>query len=598
MRRRLELGVVLLAVALTACGSEATTIRVVSTSPANVVAEQPASASDPTATAGRAAGTLRWSACPDHDTYDCARLTVPIDYAKPDGDTIEIAVNRLPATDPARRVGALVINPGGPGASGVEGAYGLAADLPADLLARFDLVGFDPRGVGLSAPVVCTTDAEKDRAFALDQTPDTRAEINDLIEADLAANVGCLTASGSLLPFLSTYDAARDVDRLRQALGERELTFLGYSYGTHLGAVYAELFPTSIRAMVLDGPVNPETGFGQDGSSGSGPDGFDEAFSRFAEACAASSTCPAKPDVTALRKRVEDKAERDPIAASTSDRRLTAGLLESAVTRALYDETAWPFLAVGLADADNGDASILLQLADEYVGRGVDGHYENLDDAHHVISCADLADRLDPARVREDAAALAVPPDERDLGDVAFSAWCSGLPTSAEPFRPLHASGAPPIVVIGTKGDPATVVTNAPKLAKALGSGVSVIWDGDGHTAFPKTTCISDLVTRYLVDLTVPKAATHCPGTDPSSAGGPSTSVAANDGAPSYALDRESYRDGLVEQLTTELGSKDSATCVFDAMVSKFDDAEFMHAFAGVNIGGIDRKLSSITARC
>ena len=598
MRRRLGLGSVVLAVGLTACGSEVATIRVVSTAPADVATGPPAPGSDPNAPAGRTAGTLRWSACPDHETYDCARLTVPVDYAKPDGESIDIAVNRLPATEPARRLGALVINPGGPGASGVEDAYGLAADLPDDVRARFDLVGFDPRGVGLSAPVVCTTDADKDRTFALDQTPDTRAEINDLIEADLAANAGCVKASGSLLPFLSTYDSARDVDRLRQALGEDKLTFLGYSYGTHLGAVYAELFPTSIRAMVLDGPVNPATGFGQDASSDSGPDGFDSAFSRFAAACSASTTCPAKPDATALRKRVGDKAERDPIAASASDRKLTSGLLDTAVNAALYDEGEWPFLAVGLADADKGDASVLLDTADRYVERGGDGHYQNLDDAFRVINCADFTDRLDPSQVRDDAAALSVPPDPDELSKVQFEASCSGLPVGDEPFRPLHATGAPPIVVIGTQGDPATVVTNAPKLAKALGSGVSVIWDGDGHTAFPKTTCISDLVTRYLVDLTVPRAGTHCPADDPAGSDGSSTTAPAKDAVAAYRLDRESYRDGLVEQLTTQLDSNDSATCVFEEMVAKLDDAEFVHVLLGVDVGDVARKMRAIAARC
>jgi pimeloyl-ACP methyl ester carboxylesterase len=505
----------------------------------------------------------------------------------------------LPATDATRRIGALVINPGGPGASGVDAAYDLALDLPDELKARFDLVGFDPRGVGQSEPVVCTTDKEKDKAFALDPTPDTRAEIDALVEAELKANDGCVAASGDLLPYLSTYDSARDLDRIRQALGEDQLTFLGFSYGTHLGATYAELFPGSIRAMVLDGPVNPVTGFGQDDTAAADSgDGFEGAFKRFTEACTAAATCPAKPDAGTLRDKLTDKVEKDPIPASLDDRKLTSGLLDTAVGAALYDEGSWPFLAVGLVDADKGDGSVLMALADSYVGRDPDGHYDNLDDAFRVINCADIAERIDPVRVRENAAALAVPPDPDELGNVLDEASCSGLPAGDTPFKPLSAKGAVPIVVIGTKGDPATVVTNAPKLAKALGSGVTVIWDGDGHTAFPKTTCISDLVSRYLIDLTAPKDDTHCPADDPAEATGPSTSVASADGVSTYRLVREDYREGLTSQLTDALGSADSATCVFNAMVAKFDDTQFVHAMIGVDLDGLFKKIQTIVAGC
>ena len=594
MKRSARATAVACVLALSACGSTGRDAQVVSTSPVSAGGDSAAAAGGSTPSTSppvmvpstvSPAGRLNWSKCPDTDGYDCATLSVPLDYANPSAKSITIALNRRPADDKANRIGALVVNPGGPGASGLELAANLPDELPAEVLKRFDLVGFDPRGVGKSTPIACISDADKDRDLALDDKPTTKAELDKLIDVQLGENATCATKVGEYLRHVSTVDAARDLDQIREALGEDKLTYLGFSYGTRLGAVYAELFPGKIRALVLDGAVNPTTGLGGDGSTN---DGFDAEFDRFTSACRAAPSCPAAPDAKALREQLIDQTRVTPISSANGARKLTPGVLEVAVTSALYDQGFWPILAQGLADAKAGDAAVLFGLSDLYEGRGADGTYTNEIDANTAINCADDGERHSADEVRAEAAKISTfPVDPIVFDDLTTKAACTGLPVAADPFTPVKVSGAPPILVLGTTGDPATVVGNTTKLADALGSGVAVIWEGDGHTAFTKTPCITDLTVSYLVDLKVPETGRRCPA-----------SATGTTAVPEYKLDREQFRTPLQDAFSEVAKSRKLGTCIVTELLARLSDGELIHTFYGVDDPGVTSKSDAITKAC
>ena len=609
----------------TACASDATTAQVVATAPATPVANAgsaastapstaPAgrSATTPPTTAGRATttvggptrggsgggsrGTVRWHSCPDTKGFQCATLTVPLDRADPSGPTINIALNRRPANDLSKRIGSLVVNPGGPGGSGLELAANLPATLPTALLDRFDLVGFDPRGVGESEGIVCTTDAQKDERVALDDRPDTRAEIDALVQSRLDDGAACQGSDRDLIPYLTTIATARDLDLIRAAIGDEKLTYLGFSYGTHLGATYAQLFPTHVRALVLDGVVNPQTAGGTNGP----PEldetygtSFDRAFDRFTAACIASTTCPLRPDPRAARDAAAAGVETTPLPATDDRRQVGAGMFNQGVASSLYSHQLWPMLATALKDAADGDGTFLLKLADNGWERGQDGHYKNLRDANHAIACADTVVRTDVDAVKVASAALTLPLDVAALDTVLSHADCSGTPVGKEPFTPIGpAVGAPPILLVGTEGDPATDVANTEPMARALGSGVAIFWDGDGHTAFTNgSSCIDDAVVGYLTQLTVPADGMRCAANPPGTPNAPAQGVA-------YGLDRPFFQRLLQTELADVLGSATAAKCVAAAVITQFDDTEFAHFWYNIDKGGVVAKAKAIVSRC
>ena len=605
----------------TACASDATTAQVVATAPATPVANAgpaastvPAgrSATTPPTTAGRATttvggstgggsgggsrGSVRWRSCPDTKGFQCATLTVPLDHANPNGPTINLALNRRPANDLSKRIGSLVVNPGGPGGSGLELAANLPASLPTALLDRFDLVGFDPRGVGESEGIVCTTDAQKDERVALDDRPDTRAEIDALVQSRLDDGSACQGSDRDLIPYLTTIATARDLDLIRAAIGDEKLTYLGFSYGTKLGAVYADLFPSKVRALVLDGVINPTTGSGTPGplelDETYGPS-FDRAFDRFSAACIASTTCPLKPDPRAVRDAVAATVETTPLRVSDDPRSVGAGLFNQGVASSLYSLQLWPILATALKDAADGDGTLLLKLADNGWERGQDGHYKNLRDANHAVVCADATARTAVNAVNAASAALTLPIDVAALDVVLFQADCSGTPVGKEPFTPIGpAVGAPPILLVGTEGDPATDVANTEPMARALGSGVAIFWDGDGHTAFTNgSSCIDDAVVGYLTQLTVPADGTRCAANPPGTAGAPAQGAA-------YGLDRPSFERGFRSQLIDGGAPAAAAACVAKGVMAQFDDSEFAHFWAGIDKGGVFEKYQAIINGC
>jgi len=441
---------------------------------------------------------------------------VPLDYQKPTGDTIELEVIRLRAGDDSKRVGSLLVNPGGPGASGVSYAREARTVLSDDVRDSFDIVGWDPRGVGESAPVKCLNDKELDAFLAIDGSPDNPGEVQALDTTSKTFARHCEDRSGKVLPHIGTPDAARDMDILRAVLGDAKLNYLGKSYGTFLGATYAELFPEKVGRVVLDGAIDPtltsqEMSLGQAG-------GFEQGLDAFIDDCLKQSDCPVGPDHAGAKQEIVgilDQADRSPLR-TDSGRPLTQSLAILGVAVALYDsEAGWPALRIALERAKSGDGTVLLQLSDFYTDRQGNGHYSsNQNEAIYAVNCLDRPDRSSPTQIEQ------VEPrfkkESPIFGD--YLAWsslpCRYWPAKGEPGSGPHkitAEGAAPIVVVGTTRDPATPYVWAQNLASQLSSGVLLSWDGDGHTAYSRgSSCIDSAVDDYLIKGTVPKDGTRC----------------------------------------------------------------------------------------
>ena len=451
-----------------------------------------------------------WRAC--GEGFECAEVVVPLDYGRPEEGSVELAVVRLPAAGP-QRVGSLLVNPGGPGGSGVDYARAAPAVLTPAVRQRFDVVGFDPRGVGRSDPVECLPDAELEKFLAADGSPDEAGEERTLLAQSRALAQGCARRSGRLLPRVGTEDAARDLDVLRGVLRDERLHYLGKSYGTYLGAVYAELFPQRVGRLVLDGALDPAA----DGSEllREQAQGFDLALGAFVTDCLATERCPLQgPPERAVEqvRRLLEATDAEPLPAG--GRELPQALAVLALAGGLYDRvTGWPALRVGLGEALAGDGTALLRIADSYTGRQPDGSYRsNSNEAIYAVSCLDHPEGLGVGQLREQA---------RRAGREApvfgpHLAW-GGLPCSVWPVRPadrprpLRAAGAAPILVVGTTRDPATPVHWAAALADQLESGVLLVWDGDGHTAYSRgSRCVDEAVDAYLLRGELPPEDRRC----------------------------------------------------------------------------------------
>jgi pimeloyl-ACP methyl ester carboxylesterase len=470
----------------------------------------------PSASASTPAGAARWTPCPEvsprklpNVTFDCATVKVPQDWAAPgDGKTFDIAMVRARAAGQRDRLGSLVVNPGGPGGSGIELAVYLAASLPTELLFRFDVVGFDPRGVGKSNPVKCFSDADLDQNFGLDPDPVAQADFDNFVGVTRRMAQSCGDKYGDSLRLFSTEQAARDMDAVRGAVGDEKLTYLGYSYGTLLGAVYAQLFPKKIRALVLDGAIDPT--LSSMASSEGQARGFERAFENFSNWCKANTAqCPIAPDARGAVTAAIQSARTNPVT-GRGGRRATAGWVFTAVVSSLYTDRRWPALAAAFANLRRGDPEAAFELADAYAERDPQGHYTNLFDANLTVNCADddkTPTLADARRLQSEWRA------KYPLfgGPLALNLICAQWPGKRDPYPAGKAEGAPPIVVVGTKGDPATPYEQTPALAKMLGVGVVLTWEGEGHTAYPQTRCITSAVNGYLIDLRVPQDGQSCP---------------------------------------------------------------------------------------
>ena len=453
---------------------------------------------------------ISWTSCGDNQ---CGTLQVPIDYQRPGDGSIELALERTRAT--GDRIGSLVVNPGGPGAPGTDTVRDAASYFTDDLRAAYDIVGFDPRGTGESAPVDCLTDAELDAYVAADPDPDTPEEVATAEENAADFWAGCKARSGAVGAHVSTVEAARDMDVLRAALGEDRLDYLGFSYGTRLGATYAELFPDKVGRMALDGAVDPSLSPREGALSQA--KGFETALRSYVQHCVDRGDCFLGDTVDAGLATIKDLlADIDAKPLPTGDaegRELTVGLAFYGVVVPLYSEENWQFLDNGLRQALQGDGSVLLVLADFYGSRENGRYTDNSLEAISVINCLD-----DPWSITPDE----VPEHVRDFerasptfGDVF--AWgltaCHGIPFTStdEPDLEIDASGAAPIMVLGTTRDPATPYEEAVAMAEQLESAVLVSRDGDGHTAYNKgNACIDDAVHAYLIDGRVPADGLTC----------------------------------------------------------------------------------------
>ncbi len=455
------------------------------------------------------------SPLPNGGTWQCATMKAPLDWDDPKGDTIGIALIRAQTSGPAdRRIGSLVFNFGGPGGSGVSTLPAFGEDYEK-LRTRYDLVSFDPRGVGRSAGVRCENDRQLDAYFQQDTTPDDAAERATLLENTEEFNAACERNSGKTLPHVRTTDAARDMDLMRQVLGDRRLYYFGISYGTELGGVYAHLFPKNVGRAVFDAVVDP-TQTSEQGALGQAR-GFQRALDNYAEDCTSQvEDCPVGDTAEDVKNRIADllkDLDAKPIPGAFP-RELTQSAATNGIAQALYSKDFWPYLTEGLEQAYDGDGRILMLLSDSMNGRSENGEYSNIAAANVSINCADDKPRYSvadvEARLPEFRAASPL------FGD--FLAWsmvtCTDWPVPGAADHPdVSAPGAAPILVIGNTGDPATPYEGAGRMVDALGEGVGVelTYRGQGHGAYDsKNECVQSAVNGYLLDGTVPAAGTVC----------------------------------------------------------------------------------------
>jgi pimeloyl-ACP methyl ester carboxylesterase len=494
--------------ALTGCGGHSkaatTTAKARTTTTAPATATTPAAA---TATANASASTaakIQWRPC---KRGQCGTLAVPLSYNDPGGKQIQLALFRLPAKDPSKRIGTILLNPGGPGGSGVQFArlYGLG--FPASIRARFDVIGWDPRGVGASDPIDCG--AALARSFALDQAPLTAAQRAALAAGNRSFGLACKAKVGAILGNVSTVDTARDMDRIRVALGERRITYVGYSYGTYLGAVYANMFPTHVRAMVLDGVSDP----GQSAVQFllTQARSLDRSMDQFFAECAKQSSCAfhSGGHPAAAFAALTHKIEAHPLRVGA--RMLGTSQFFFGAENPLYtNDTAK--LAKALAAAVKGNGAPLLASYDDYVGRRPNGTYSTELSANTAINC------LDGRGINGVGAALAV--QHRFVSAAPlfgrFTLYnnevCGDWPVRPQPPRlPITAAGAPPIVVIGSTGDPVTPYSDAVRLAHELRSGVLLTATSKGHTTnFLIGGPCDSLGVPYLLTGRPPKNGSRC----------------------------------------------------------------------------------------
>ncbi|MFF6877764.1 alpha/beta hydrolase [Streptomyces sp. NPDC012474] len=455
------------------------------------------------------------SPLPDDGEWQCATMRAPLDWGDPEGDTIGLELIRVRTTGTENeRIGSLIFNFGGPGGSGVTSLPAFAEGY-ATLRTRYDLVSFDPRGVGRSDPVICANDQQLDAYFQQDATPDDAAERTELVENTKEFNDACEQNSEQILPHVRTTDAARDLDLMRQVLGDDRLHYFGISYGTELGGVYAHLFPKRVGRAVFDAVVDP-TQDSEQGSLGQAK-GFQLALDNFAEDCVSKTEeCPigdSAQDVKDRIARLLDDLDRKPIQ-GVFPRQLTQTAATSGIAQALYSQDFWEFLTQGLEEAYDGDGRILLLLSDSMNGRSENGEYSNITPANIAINCADDKPRYDAAYVERKLPGFRAASDL--FGD--YMAWsmlsCTDWAVEGAADHPdVSAPGAAPILVVGNTGDPATPYEGARAMANALGKGVGVelTYRGQGHGAYDsKNKCVQGAVNGYLLDGKVPPTGTVC----------------------------------------------------------------------------------------
>lgn len=456
---------------------------------------------------------LDWRSCGGRN--QCTELLVPLDYANPTGETLELAVLRSPSTGP-RPQGSLVLNPGGPGGSGVDFAAAASSVASPELRSAFSIVGFDPRGVGRSDPLECLSDKQTDELMSADPSPDTAAEVSIIEETAASLASGCVRDDAALAAHVDSMAVSQDMDVLRAALDEPTLNYLGFSYGTLLGALYAEAFPSKVGRFVLDGGIDPSLTNTQVAAGQAV--GFEVALNRFLADCVRRGDCPLGDSVGDARSNLEQllaDIDTEPLPTDDPARPLTQGLALTGIVFPLYQpKFGWPLLRVNLRRALLGDGAGLLDSADQYARRNADGTYQdNGIDALNAVNCLDGTDRPDTAQTAALASqwSTAAPIFGPLLayGNLVCNYW--PIAPAGNPAR-VTAAGSPPILVVGTEYDPATPYAWSQALASQLSAGVLVSWRGaDGHTAYRNGSgCIDGIIDAFLIDGVVPQDGTEC----------------------------------------------------------------------------------------
>jgi pimeloyl-ACP methyl ester carboxylesterase len=470
--------------------------------------------SSPSSNSSLASQKLDWGRCEatddasaPGDEWQCATLKVPLDWDKPEGETIGVALIRAEATGDDR-IGSLLFNFGGPGGSGVSMMPSYASTV-STLHERYDLVSFDPRGVAASEGVRCRDDEEIQAAEEkVDATPDTAAEEKAYFQDAADFGKGCQETAGKLLSHVSTTDTARDMDLMRQVLGDEKMHYFGISYGTELGGVYAHLFPQKVGRMILDAVVDP--GADTVGHAKNQALGFQRALNDYLESTG-QDPAEGTREIADLLARID----AEPLPTSSPDRKLTQTLAVTGIVLPLYSKDGWPALTSALAAAEDGDGSELLALADGYNERDASGHYGTTTHSQRVISCLDDRQRPTPAQTK------ALLPEFEKISPVFgtflgwdTAGWCHDWPVAGRHDTPeVSAPGAPPILTVGNTGDPATPVEGARRMADELGKDVGVVltWNGEGHGAYGSgSDCVDSAVDTYLLNGTPPKDGTVC----------------------------------------------------------------------------------------
>jgi pimeloyl-ACP methyl ester carboxylesterase len=481
-----------------------------------VAAAAPAYAAAPDPTAPARIPPVSWQPCPDQPPeappVDCATVTVPLDWSKPRGATIGIAIARQKATDPSARIGSILVDPGGPGGSGVEWVKS-GPIFSAEVHRRFDVVGFDPRGVGGSHPVLCGSDIETEQVPAV---PRTRAEYDQLTTHNRALGESCRRLTGPVFDFVDTLSVARDMDAIRAALGERRLNYYGVSYGTLMGQQYAELFPGRIRTMVLDSNMDHSLGTAWQflrTEATSAQENFDQ----FVAWCGRTAACALHGrDVRKVFADLLARADRGELTLPGTDQKLDQFTLLSFTNGAFYGP-GWQFLAEFLAELAGAPANpAVTQRAKAALAAG---YGEPVEDAFSTVFCEDW--RL-PVRSFAELdlyrRALSYVAPDMKLSPLGWSATtsCQGWPaTVRNPQHRLEVHGAPPILMLNSRYDPATPYEWATAAAGQMGA-VLLTYDGWGHGSYFKgSTCVTGATDTYFITGKTPKRGTHCPGVEP-----------------------------------------------------------------------------------
>jgi pimeloyl-ACP methyl ester carboxylesterase len=435
---------------------------------------------------------LQWKSC--YENYQCTDLLVPIDYTELKTGTFNISVLKYPTTG-AKRLGSLIVNPGGPGGSGVDYAYAAEYLFSPAILGAYDIVGFDPRGVGRSEPIICLSDKELDANYASDSKPDNEQEFAQTLIESKKFIQQCEKKNKHLTSF-STANAARDMDILRQAVGDKQLNYMGKSYGTFLGTLYAQFFPDKVGRMVLDGAVDPSISNFQQALTQAV--GFDKAFAAFVTDCAKRSDCPLPKNKAAAideMKKILSQLENKP------NKRLSESLALLGIASALYDSaTGWPKLRVAIKAVKQGKTGKFLKLADEYTGRTKDGYTNNEFDSGAIIDCLDFADNRSVDQMKIDAQAFT---EQAPLFGpyLAYGGLVCQYFETPNATEVVPTQTANPVVIIGTTGDPATPYEWAQGLNKILTNSVLISLTGDGHTGQGQgNKCVDGQVDDFYLE--------------------------------------------------------------------------------------------------